>query len=148
MSSYRQVFYQIVFSTKFREPSLNEEHEEQLYKYIWGLLKRKHCKLYRINGMPDHLHIFCDLHPCVCLADLVKDIKVASHLWIKETGLFPDFSEWQIGYAAFTYSVREKDMIINYIKKQKQHHQRENSTAEIRRLLEENKVSFDEKYLL
>ncbi len=145
---YRQIFYQIVFTTKHRKPSLCLEHDAELYKYIWGIIRNKKCKLYRINGMPDHLHILTDLHPTVCLSNLVKDIKIASNLWMKKSGLFPEFEEWQESYSAFTYSVREKNMIINYIKNQKEHHRRESFEEEIRRLLQENEIEFDEKYLL
>ncbi|MNU15180.1 Transposase IS200 like protein [compost metagenome] len=88
MGTYRQIFYHIVFGTKYRKPTINERNETQLYKYIWGVLNNKNCKLYRINGMSDHIHIFCDLHPNINLSNLVKDIKVATknqacfqHLW-------------------------------------------------------------------
>ncbi len=148
MSNFRQIFYQIVFSTKDRVPAITEKYETDLYKYIWGVIKNKKCTLYRINGMPDHLHIFSDLHPTVCLSDFVKDIKIASNLWMKESGKFPDFEAWQSGYGAFTYSIREKEMIMNYIRNQKSHHKTENFKEEFRRLLEENDVDFDEKYLL
>lgn len=148
MSNFRQIFYQIVFSTKDRVPAITEKYETDLYKYIWGVIKNKKCTLYRINGMPDHLHIFSDLHPTVCLSDFVKDIKIASNLWMKESGKFPDFEAWQSGYGAFTYSIREKEMIMNYIRNQKSHHKTENFKEEFRRLLEENGVDFDEKYLL
>jgi REP element-mobilizing transposase RayT len=98
--------------------------------------------------MPDHIHIFSDLHPSVCLADFVKSIKVSISLWMKETGKFPDFSAWQGGYGAFTYSIREKDMIIEYVKNQKEHHKKESFYDEYKRLLIENGIDFDEKYLL
>jgi putative transposase len=39
MHSYRQIFYQIVFGTKNRQPTLAKQHEEELYKYIWGVIK-------------------------------------------------------------------------------------------------------------
>jgi len=147
MSTFRQIYYQIVFSTKHRKPALNPEHEDKLYKYIWGIVKNKNCKLYRINGMPDHIHLFTDLHPSVSLSDFVKDIKVSGNLWIKESGLFPDFEEWQSGYGAFTYSEREKEMIINYIKNQKEHHKKENFEDEYKNLLKTHGIEFDEKYL-
>jgi hypothetical protein len=67
---------------------------------------------------------------------------------MKANGRFPEFEAWQEGYGAFTYSVREKDMIINYIKNQKEHHRKETFHDELKRLLIENEVEFDEKYLL
>ncbi len=97
--------------------------------------------------MPDHINIFTDLHPTMSLSNLVKDVKVASNLWMKKSGLFPDFDEWQESYSAFTYSVREKDMIINYVKNQKIHHKTDSFEEEIRKLLKENQIEFDEKYL-
>src|SRR6218665_380156 len=147
MGTFKQIFYQIVFATKHHEPTINEKNESELYKYIWGIIKNKKCQLYRINGMPDHIHIFCDLHPTINLSDLVKDIKVATNLWIKQSGLFPGFVGWQDGYGAFTYSIREKDMVINYIKNQKEHHKKETFEDEFRRLLNEHGIEFDEKYL-
>ena len=146
--SYKQIYYQIVFGTKHRKPTIAEEHCEELYKYIWGIIKNNKCKLYRINGIADHIHIFSDLHPTVALADYIKDIKVASSIWMKEKGKFPEFEGWQDGYGAFTYSIREKDMIINYVKNQKGHHKTETFFDEYKRLLIENGIEFDEKYLL
>ena len=148
MSSYRQIFYQIVFSTKYRKLAITEAYCEELYKYIWGVIKNKNCKLYRINGTEDHIHIFSDLHPSVSLSDYIKDVKVASSLWMKESGKFPAFEGWQNGYGAFTYSIKEKDKLIDYIKNQKEHHKSENFYDEYRRLLAENGIEFDEKYLL
>lgn len=148
MSTYRQIYYQIVFATRNRQPTINEKHEQELYKYIWGIIDKHNCKLYRINSMPDHIHIFSDLHPTIALSDYVKDIKVASSLWMKQSGKFLSFDGWQEGYGAFTYSQKEKDRVIDYIKNQKEHHKSENYFDEYKRLLKEFDIVFDEKYLL
>ena len=145
--SYRQIYYQIVFGTKNREATITEAYCEELYKYIWGVIKNSNCKLYRINGIEDHIHIFSDLHPSLSLADYVKDIKVASNIWMKESGKFPEFKGWGDGYGAFTYSTKEKDTVIEYIKNQKEHHKSESFYDEYRRLLMEHGIKFDEKYL-
>jgi len=145
--SYRQIFYQIVFGTKNRLPTIPESHCTELYQYISGIIKNKNCKLYRINGVGDHIHILSDLHPRICLSDYVKDIKVASSLWMKANGNFPKFEAWQEGYGAFTYSMREKNTIISYIKNQKEHHKKETFYDEFKSLLIETGVEFDEKYL-
>ena len=148
MGAYKQIFYQIIFSTKNREKTITNEHEEELYKYIWGIIQKRGCKLYRIGGIEDHLHIFSDLHPSVSLADYIKDIKLGSGNWMKNNKLFPNFKGWQDGYGAFTYNIAEKQVIIDYIKNQKEHHKKETFYDEFKRLLEENEIIFNEKYLL
>ena len=148
MSTYRQIFYQIVFGSKYRKPVIPRQHDEELYKYIWGIVKNKNCKLYCINGIEDHIHIFSDLHPGISLSDYVKDIKIASNIWMKESRKFPLFEGWQDGYGAFTYSINERDIIIDYVKNQKEHHKSESYYDEFKWLLEEHGIEFDEKYLL
>jgi len=146
MSTYTQILYQIVFSTRRRERTLQKEARPDLFKYIWGILKNKKCHLYRINGVEDHMHIVTHLHAAVTLASLVKDIKLASIDHIKKTGLFPDFSGWQDGYSAFTYAFSAKDDLVEYVKNQEEHHKTKSYKVELMELLREHEVEFDEKY--
>ncbi len=148
MSTYTQILYQIVFSTKNRERTLTAGTRKELFQYIWGILQNKKCHLYQINGVEDHIHILTHLHPSVSLAGLIKDIKLASSKYIKEKNLFPDFTGWQNGYGAFTYSIDRKDILINYIKNQEEHHRRKTYKEEYIELLKEHGVAYDEKYLL
>ncbi len=147
MSTYTQILYQIVFSTKHRNPCMLKPNREPLFKYIWGILDNNKCHLYRINGVENHLHIVTHLHPSVALADLIKDIKIASNLYIKAENLFPDVTSWQEGYGAFTYSIKERSHLINYVKNQEEHHRKETFKEEYIALLKEHGVDFDEKYL-
>ena len=146
MSAYHQILYHIVFRTKRSEMTINQEHSAALYKYIWGITKSKNCVLFRINGMEDHIHILSDLHPSLALADYIRDIKIASSKWMKASGLFPDFKGWGIKYCALTYSYRDRNMIINYIKRQQEHHKKENFQDEIRRFFKEEGIDLEEKW--
>ena len=148
MSTYTQILYQIVFSTKDGQKVLINENHEKLFRYIWGILKNKKCILYRINGIENHLHIATHIHPTVALSSLVKDIKTASSIWIKQQNLFPDFTSRQKGYGAFTYSIKEKETLINYIQNQQKHHKVLTFREEYKILLAEHNIEFDEKYLL
>jgi len=147
VSTYTQIYYHIVFSTKERVRALTADSREKLFRYIWGILKNKNCHLYRINGVEDHLHILVGLHPTVCLAELVKDVKTGASKWIKENGVFPAFTCWQDGYGAFTVAHGDKDAVIQYIKNQQEHHQQHDFRDELKALLERFGVPFDEKYL-
>ena len=147
MSTYTRLLYQIVFSTKNRIPCLIKRNQDRLYKYIAGLLKNKECHLYRINGIEDHIHILMDIPPKISVSSLVKDIKLASSQFIKQEQLFPHFAGWQIGFGAFTYSIKEKDRLIEYIKNQEQHHHNYSFREEYISLLKEFDIEFEEKYL-
>jgi len=148
MSTYTQLLYQIVFSTKDRKHTLTDDHRIALYQYISGILKNKNCHLYQIGGVADHIHIVLHIHPSVALASIVKDIKLASIKQIKVQGLFKEFNGWQDGYGAFTYSIKEKDRLIEYVKNQEEHHRRKTYKEELVQLLKEHEVAFDDKFLL
>ncbi len=148
MSTYTQILYHIVFSTKNREKVLTEENREKLLRFIWGIIKNKKCSLYQINCVEDHIHILIHLHPTTALSNLVKVIKVASTLWIKENKLFPKFSSWQDGYGGFTYSIKERNSLANYIKNQKEHHKTKTFRDEYIELLNEHEIVFDDRYLI
>lgn len=148
MTSYRQLFYHIVFHTKGAEKTINNSHCKDLYNYIWGITKNKNSKLYQINGVEDHLHLLVDIHSTITVSDFVRDVKSFSSGWMKKSGYFSSFTGWADGYGVFTVSYREKDMIIGYIKKQKEHHKAISFEEEYRNLLIEEGVSIDEKYFL
>ncbi len=148
MSTYTQILYQIVFNTKYARNTLLRENREKLFKYAAAIIRKKNCVVYEINGVDNHIHIATHLHPSVSLASLVKDIKVASSLWIKQQRLFPDFIGWQNGYGAFTYSISAKKNLTNYIKRQEWHHKKVTFKEEYVQLLREFNIDFDERYLL
>ena len=155
MSTYTQIIYQIVFSTKNRENAFSKDNRPKLFAYIDGILSNNKCHLYRINAVEDHVHIVSHFHPTVALASLIKDIKIASSGFIKDNALFKHFVAWQEaclagrrGYGAFTYSFRDKDKLIEYVKNQEEHHKKITFKEEYIALLNEHGIEFDEKYLL
>lgn len=144
--AFRQILYHVVFRTKFNVKAINVAHEHELYSYIWGTVKNQSGHLYRINGTEDHLHLLTDLHPSICLADFVKTIKVASSKWMKLSGKFPAFEGWASQYCAITCSIKERDVIIEYIKNQKSHHKTEAFKDEMDRILMENGIAVSSEW--
>jgi REP element-mobilizing transposase RayT len=146
MTTYRQILYQIVFSTKRRERIMIKEQRERLHHYIVQILQNKKCHPYRVNGVEDHIHIITDLNPDISLSSLVKDIKLATTVFIKEEKLFTGFNGWQEGYGAFTYSIDSKKNLIHYVENQEEHHARKTFKEEYLEMLEKNEVVFDVRY--
>jgi REP element-mobilizing transposase RayT len=146
--SYTQLIYHIVIRTKYSQPAILDEHSEELYRYIHGYIKNKKSFLYRINGMPDHIHILVGLHSTLSLSDFVKELKTSTNSWIKQNKKFPDFQSWGEKYAAFTLRHQDKERVIEYIKNQRKHHNSEHFNDEYRRLIEDNGVEIDSRYFL
>lgn len=146
MSTYTQILYHVVFATKDRRPALSDSRREELFKYVSGVIKNNDCRPVWIDGVRDHVHVLLSLHPTVTLAGLVKDIKVASSVWIKQKSVFPNFEAWQEGYGGFTYSVRDQPELIQYLKGQQEHHRRVTFEEEYRKLLLDAGIEVDEKY--
>jgi putative transposase len=148
MSTFTQILYHIVFSTKDREPTLSIEKRPEVFKYVWGVIQKKNSNPYWINGVEDHLHIATHIHPTVALSPLIKDIKLASNSYIEDNRILRDFGGWQNGYAAFTCSHATQDNLIQYIRDQENHHMKISFKDELIALLKEHGVEFNERFLL
>ncbi|RAI95179.1 IS200/IS605 family transposase [Algoriphagus yeomjeoni] len=147
MTSYRQLFYHVIFHTKGNNTTLNTDARD-VYNYLWGIVKNKKSKLYQINGIENHIHLLVDIHPTIAVADFMQDLKAYSSAWIKQSKNHPKFTGWANGYGCLTNSIHEKDRLIKYIKGQKEHHKTESFEDEYRRLLNEHGIEIDERYFL
>ena len=107
----------------------------------------KKCFVYRVGGYENHIHILISLHPTIALSSLVKDIKLSSVSFINREKLFSHFKGWNEGYGAFTYTSEAIPHLIEYIKNQAEHHRKENPYEEMKRLLNEFDVEFEQKYV-
>ncbi|MBR1991874.1 MAG: transposase [Bacteroidales bacterium] len=146
--SYTQTFYHIVLRTHCSIPAIAEKHERELYSYMSGFINNKGARLYRIGGMPDHIHLFVSLPATLAMSKFVQELKIATSKWLKENPHFPLFNGWTKEYAGFSYSLRDKDMIVGYIAKQKKHHHSVAFADEYRAFLVENGIEIKEEYFL
>ena len=136
-----------VFNTHRREMTINPQNEESLYRFIWKILKQKNCKLIRIGGIENHIHLLVDLHPSISMASIAGEIKRLSSLWMNQSGLFPGFSRWGKEYFCFSKSPEDKEKVINYIKNQKEHHKKESFDDEIKRIMNEEGFVWEDNLL-
>ena len=146
-NTYSQIFIQVVFAVKNRQSLIAQDHKEELYKYITGIVKNKGQKLLAINGMPDHIHILIGIKPSITISDLVRDIKANSSKFINEKGWSKFRFSWQEGFGAFSYGKSQLGDIINYIQNQEKHHETRSFREEYLEFLKKFEVSFDEKYI-
>ena len=146
-STYSQIYIQVVFAVKGRQSLIKDSWEEELYKYITGIVQNKGQKMLAINGMSDHIHLLIGMRPSCNLSDLVREIKKSSNGFINEKKFCPLKFEWQEGYGAFSYSHSALDNVIGYIANQKEHHHKRSFREEYVDFLKKFEVEFKEEYL-
>ena len=145
--TFSQIYLQIVFSVKGRENMILSDFEEEVYKYIAGIISKNGQKSLAVNGMPDHVHIFIGLNPSMRISDLVRDIKCNATNFINDKNWLKQKFCWQTGYGIFSYSRSEIGMVVDYIKNQKEHHRKKTFKEEYTDLLKKFQIEFKDEYL-
>jgi putative transposase len=147
-STFANLLYHLVFTTKNRVPLIREDLRDDLYGYIGGILRGEGGVLLAIGGMPDHVHLLAKLKTDVAVSTMVQKIKAKSSKRMNERAISPERFEWQAGYGVFSVSESLTDKVRRYIRNQEEHHARVSFRDELIALLQRNRIPYDEKYLL
>jgi len=143
--SHTHLLYHLVFGTKNNIPLISSAWEDELYKYLGGIVRNHNGEPIEINCMPEHVHVLARLEPVQALSDFLRELKAGSSKWLRRTHQ-PNVA-WQRRYGAFSVSESAADIVREYIRNQKVHHQKKAFENEYKTLLERHNVLFDEKYL-
>ena len=146
-NTYTQIYIHVVFAVEGRQNLIPPEHNDELQKFITGIVSGQRQKLIAINNLPDHLHLLVGLRPDSSLSDLVRDIKAGSSKFIKEKRWVTGRFSWQEGFGAFSYSRSQLGTVIRYIENQQRHHAKKSFREEYVELLERFGVDYDAKYI-
>jgi putative transposase len=147
-NTYTQIYIHIVFAVEGRQNLIEPLHNDELQKYITGIVTGQNQKLVTINNMPDHVHILVGLKADLALSELVRDIKAGSSGFINRKQWVRGRFRWQEGFGAFSYSRSQLDAVIRYIQKQQEHHARKTFRQEYVELLQKFGVEYDERFVL
>lgn len=145
--TFSQIYIQTVFAVRNRVCLIGSNWEEELFKYITGIIQNKGQKMLQINGMADHIHFLIGMKPSCCLSDLVREVKKSSTDFVNENSFTKSKFQWQEGFGAFSYSHSSLDNVIGYIQLQKEHHRDITFREENISLLNSFHIEFKDDYL-
>ena len=145
--TFSQIYIQVIFAVKGRSSLILLRWEDELYKYITGIVQNKNQKMLAINGVHDHIHFLIGMKPTCCLSDLIREVKKSSNKCINERKFTKYKFGWQDGFGAFSYSHSSLDNVIGYIQNQKEHHKEQSFREEYILFLKKFKVEYKEEYL-
>lgn len=146
--SLAQILVHVVFSTKDRCPYLRDRViRDEMHAYLGGILSNLGCQSIIVGGVEDHVHLLASLSRTCTAADMVKEVKRGSSLWIKSKSADLQEFSWQNGYGIFSIGASQIPVVKEYIANQEQHHQRVSFQDEFRVLLQRYNIEFDERYV-
>jgi len=146
--SLSQIYIHLVFSTKIRQPFIADEIAPDLYAYMAKVFYdecRSPAKL--IGGVEDHIHALFNLSRTWCMADVVEAVKTSTSKWMKTQDTSLRHFSWQTGYGVFSVSRSNIGAVEDYIRNQREHHQKQDFKDEYRGLLNKHDVEYDERYV-
>lgn len=138
--AYWRLFYHIVFATRDREPMITPEIESRLWGFIADKARRLEAIVYAVGGTRDHVHIVAAIPPKVTIATLVGEVKGASAHYTNHHMLEPPAPrlEWQRGYGILSFGEKDLQRIVDYVRRQKEHHREGTTIAALERVEEKD----------
>ena len=146
-STYTNLLYHIVFSTKDRVPLIKEEFQEELYRYVGGIIRAEGGAQLEIGGVVDHIHILAKIKPAIAVSEMLAKVKANSSKWVNDHKMQMRKFGWQEGYAAFSVSESQVPAVREYIRNQEEHHRKQTYQEEFVALLERHRIEYDPRYL-
>ena len=144
-STYLSLHYHIVFGTKERRPLIQPAWQPRLHEYLGGTIHGLDGFPQAVGGVTDHVHLLVALKATHCLADVLRELKKASSIWVHDELGDRSFA-WQEGYAAFTVSATARAKVREYIEGQAEHHRTKTFREELLAMLKRAEVTFDPRY--
>jgi len=147
-NTFSKLYIHHVSAVKYRQALILPSFEEELYRYIVGIIKNLGQTPLQVNGMPDHIHIAARLRPDMAPATFVQKVKANSSRWINDQAFLPQKFAWQTGGGIFSVSRTHVEPLRNYIKNQKAHHKKKGSfRREYLKLLKDYNIDPNPEYL-
>jgi len=130
--SYSALWIHLIWSTKNREPILNQTLRNELFKVILEIARDYEIFIDSINGVEDHIHLLIRLRTDQSVADVVKTIKGNS--WEHFRHDTEKYIAWQDGFAAFSISPDNLKKVRSYIYNQEIHHKDRSFNDELKEI--------------
>jgi putative transposase len=103
-------------------PSIPNEHQQELYRYIGSVCQDQNCSVLAIGGTSNHIHLLIEFPNSVTLSNLLERVKGGSSRRMNALLRSDSSFKWQGGYSAISVSLYDALTVIRYIRNQKRHH--------------------------
>lgn len=145
--SLTKLYAHLVFSTKDREPLLDNAIRPRVHAYLATIVRDLKSPWVVVGGTADHVHLLFDMGKMHAPVEFVERTKRESSKFIKTLGQQYKGFYWQRGYGMFSVGPGNRDEIEAYVRNQEEHHRVRSFQEEFRAFLDRYGVTYDEQYV-
>ncbi|MDP7017265.1 MAG: transposase [Pirellulaceae bacterium] len=145
--SLTKLYAHLVFSTKNREPFLDDDIRPSVHAYVANVLRGLNSPWVTVGGVADHVHVLFDIGKMKPPVEFVEKVKRESSKFVKTLGDRYRNFYWQRGYGMFSISPNDRAEAEDYVRNQEEHHRKKTFQEEYRAMLRQYGIEFDEQYV-
>ncbi len=124
MGTFYVCYYHIIWATKHRQALITPAIEPVLINSVQQKAHQHRTPIHAINMVADHIHIAVTIPPSKAIWEWVRDVKgLTAHDVNSEFSDLEETFKWQRGYSVHTFGKKVLPYIVEYIEKQKIHHE-------------------------
>ena len=114
--------FHLVWCPKYRRPVLAGRVDERLKELLTEVATEHGMTIHAMEVMPDHVHLFVEADPTLCVAEIVNRLKGRTSLILRQE--FPSLRSrlptlWSRSYFAATVGAVSEGTVRRYIEAQK-----------------------------
>jgi REP element-mobilizing transposase RayT len=145
--SFTKLYAHLIFSTKNRQPFLDEKIRPRVHGYLATIVRSIDSPYVVVGGVADHVHILFDMGKMHAPVDFVERVKRESSKFVKTLGPRYGRFYWQRGYGMFSVSPTHLADVEEYVRTQQAHHEKKTFQEEYREFLDRYGIEYDERYV-
>lgn len=119
---YWQLFYHLVWGTKYREPLITAQLEPLVHHFLREKASELGGTVLALNGIVDHVHLVVAIPPTIAVCKFVGQIKGFASNQVNKSDCDNLTFAWQPEYGAFSCDHKSLPYHCAYVAHQKQHH--------------------------
>jgi len=119
---YWRLHYHLVWATYERAPLITPNVELEVHQIVFAKARELRLVLHAVGGVSDHVHVVASIPPTRCVAEIVKQLKGASSRAVHLSASPRSDFRWQEGYGALTLGGASLARVIEYVRRQPEHH--------------------------
>ena len=136
---YSEINLHITWHCKESYPLITPQLEPIVYREIrQRIINTPGVYVHAIGGIETHVHVAVTVPPTLTPSEFIGALKGgSSHDVNKQTPTRDKVLQWQRGYGVVSFATRYLEWVCEYIKNQKEHHQRGTTVDRLERFDEE-----------